>query len=67
MDFKKKNLRQKVTALNENHRVNKYFYFVNKCSWLHKMAENIRLLSEIRQEKFNEEDFPTTTSEEQVY
>jgi hypothetical protein len=31
------------------------------------MAENIRLLSEIRQEKFNEEDFPTTTSEEQVY
>lgn len=30
------------------------------------MAENIRLLNEIRQEKFNEEDFPTTTSEEQV-
>ena len=30
------------------------------------MAENIRLLSEIRQERFNAEDLTTTTSEEQV-
>lgn len=30
------------------------------------MAENIRLLSEIKQERFKEEDLPTATSEEQV-